>query len=130
MPFVDRTTFIELLEKLRHEDDAEVLAAAKEISRRMDEGGVTWEEVLVGGAQDDDDEDGYGYDDADEDNADDAPPADTSGDTALIEKLLARDDLSEETREELEDYKEDIAEGEFSAADSRYLQALAKRISG
>jgi len=127
MPFVDRTTFIELLDKLRHEDDAEILAAVKEINRRMDEGGVSWEEVLVGGAQDADDDDDYG--DTDEDDLDDAPAGDVSGDSALIESLLGRDDLSEETREELEGYKEDIAEGEFSASDSRYLQALAKRIT-
>ena len=45
MPFVDRTTFIDLLEKLRAEDEADVVSAAREIARRMDEGGVTWDQV-------------------------------------------------------------------------------------
>ena len=55
MPFVDRTTFIELLEKLRSENEADVVTAAKDVVRRMDEGGVTWDQVLVDPDRDDDD---------------------------------------------------------------------------
>ena len=53
----------------------------------------------------------------------------TSSDAELIDNLLARGDLSEDTRDELEGYKQDIAEGEFTEADSQYLQALAKRLN-
>ena len=48
---------------------------------------------------------------------------------ALIEKMLARRQLAETTREELAAYKEDIAEGELDEADRKYLRALHARIS-
>jgi hypothetical protein len=120
MPASDRTGFIALLEQLRQEDDAAVVAAARDIIARMDADGLTWEALIV----DVDDEDDF------EDGEDVAfvPVSDASGDAELIDNLLARGDLSEDTREELEDYKRDIAEGDFTEADSQYLQALAKRI--
>lgn len=120
MPASDRTGFIALLEQLRQEDDAAVVAAARDITARMDADGLTWEALIV----DVDDEDDF------EDGEDVAfvPVSDASGDAELIDNLLARGDLSEDTREELEDYKRDIAEGDFTEADSQYLQALAKRI--
>lgn len=122
MPFVDRATFIELLEKLRQDDDAEVLAAAREITKRMDEGGVAWDQILV-------DPDAEDADDDFDEDLDDEPLGEAADDSALIESLLAREDLSDEMREELEGYKDDIAEGEFTASDSRYLNALAKRLT-
>ena len=73
-------------------------------------------------------------DDADDDDGDDdvlAEPVSgeqASGAGGMIDTLLARDDLSDELREELEGYKEDIAEGEFTAADAQYVSALAKRL--
>lgn len=120
MPASDRTGFIALLEQLRQEDDAAVVAAARDITARMDADGLTWEALIV----DVDDEDDF------DDGEDVAfvPVSDASGDAELIDNLLARGDLSEDTREELEDYKRDIAEGDFTEADSQYLQALAKRI--
>ncbi len=48
---------------------------------------------------------------------------------ALIDKLLAKSGISEDFREELTDYKTDIAESEFGDADRRYLRALYKRLS-
>jgi hypothetical protein len=48
---------------------------------------------------------------------------------ALIDKLLARRGISEDLREELTGYKDDIAGGEFADADRRYLRALGKRLS-
>ncbi len=68
----------------------------------------------------------------------DEPPAERAGaegtgkDTeslALIGELLARSDISEELRAELDGYKTDIAENEFVAADRRYLRAIRKRLS-
>ena len=47
-----------------------------------------------------------------------------------IDSLLAAEGLSDDTREELEDYKQDITNGDFTEADSQYLRALAKRLSG
>ena len=51
-----------------------------------------------------------------------------SGADGQIDALLARSDLSDELREELEGYKEDIAEGEFTASDAKYVDALARRL--
>ena len=81
---------------------------------------------------DEDDEDEPDIDDeVDGDDEGAAPPAE--GDHAearsLIDKLLARSGLGEATREELEGYKEDIAEGEFDDGDLRYLRAMSKRLS-
>lgn len=47
----------------------------------------------------------------------------------LIERLLEKSGLRDETRAELRDYKKDIAAGEFDAMDGRYLKALASRLS-
>ena len=48
---------------------------------------------------------------------------------ALIERMLARRQLAEATRDELTGYKEDIAEGEFDEADRKYVRALHGRLS-
>ena len=89
----------------------------------MDAAGLTWEALIVGAEPEDDLDDG-------DDSTEFVPVSDASGDAELIDTLLARGDLSEDTRDELVGYKQDIAEGEFTAADSQYLQALAKRLSG
>ena len=123
MPATDRTGFIALLEQLRQDDDAAVVAAARDITARMDAAGLTWEALIVGAEPEDDLDDG-------DDSTEFVPVSDASGDAELIDTLLARGDLSEDTRDELLGYKQDIAEGEFTAADSQYLQALAKRLSG
>lgn len=48
---------------------------------------------------------------------------------SLIDKILAKRDVADATREELLAYKDDIAHGEFDLADRKYLQALEARIS-
>lgn len=123
MPASDRTGFIALLEQLRQDDDAAVVAAARDIIARMDADGLTWEALIVDADTDDD------FDDGDDDATEFVPVSDASSDAELIDNLLARDDLSDDTRDELTGYKQDIAEGEFTEADSQYLQALAKRLS-
>ena len=92
-----------------------------------------------------DDEDGD--EDEGEDEDEDEPEPDTKTDVdaeapagkvqdsrdaeslALVEKLLARRKLGEATRNELNGYKEDIAEGEFDEADRKYVRALHARLS-
>ncbi len=158
MPFMDRDSFIRLLEKLGDPDDAATLAAAREIDQRMAEAGITWDMLLVAppGTEpeaepeevfDDAGEEGDGDrdEDGDEDEAapgdDDAPapggPARNSAqlaqdqaDLALIEKVLTECEISEETRIDLLDFKQDIADGEFTAMDRKYVQALHARLSG
>ena len=62
--------------------------------------------------------------DADEDKPAPVAPGD-AGVFAAIERLLARDDIAEATREELEGYKDDLADGEFDEIGPR-LPARAR----
>ncbi len=48
---------------------------------------------------------------------------------ALIARLLAKSDISKDMREELQGYKENIAEGEFEDMDRKYLRALHARLT-
>ncbi len=48
---------------------------------------------------------------------------------ALIARLLAKSDISKDMRQELQGYKEDIAEGEFEDMDRKYLRALHARLT-
>jgi hypothetical protein len=153
MPFMDRDSFIGLLERLGSPDDAEALAAAREIDGRMKEAGISWEDLLVPpppppgvntydtpeedefveavrtAAADDDDGPILGPDDEDEaPRRAPADPARWKDERALIETLLAEHQLSAATRAELKDYRTDIDEGDFTEMDARYLKALAARL--
>ena len=46
----------------------------------------------------------------------------------LIDKILAVDDLMPSTREDLEDFKRDMAEGELNRDDREYVIALHERL--
>lgn len=46
----------------------------------------------------------------------------------LIDKILAVDDLMPSTREDLEDFKRDMAEGELNRDDRDYVIALHERL--
>ena len=46
----------------------------------------------------------------------------------LIDKILAVDDLMPSTREDLEDFKRDMAEGELNRDDREYVIALHNRL--
>lgn len=132
MSFVDRETFIALLEKLRSDDDAEIVAAAREISRHMDEGDVDWEDLLrkEGGSNDDDEiESDYEYDYDDDDDDDDAGAIEGFEATrSLITHIIEAYDISEATREDLDDYLTDLDDGDFTKSDKRYVEALHARL--
>jgi hypothetical protein len=124
-----REDLIGLLERLDSELDEDVLAAARELQSRVAAAGLSWEDLLAHEAQ---------AADAGEDREDaaaelaEAPAGKAGGDgetLALIEKMLARSGISEHFREELEGYKQDIAEGEFENSDHDYVRALYKRLS-
>ena len=128
MPFMDRESFIVLLDKLGDPNDASCLAAAREIDQRMKQSNLQWSDLLVpvGGSGD-----SGGSDDAEGPAAEplDQPAQAGSDDYALIDRLLARSGLSDDTREELTGMRADIASGEFSARDRKYLQSLDARLS-
>ncbi len=135
---LDRDGIIGLLESLGSERDEDVLEAAREIHARITAAGVPWDALLapVGTAVDAAFEEGTADEDAAEpaeaDGEDAAPaaPRDPGNkkSLALIARLLAKPDISKDMREELQGYKEDIAEGEFEDMDRKYLRALHARL--
>mgnify|MGYP003571162925 CR=1 FL=1 len=131
---LDRDELISLLETLGSDNDEEALAAARVLDTKVTAAGSAWDELLAPGigAEAADSGGGAGIDLGDLGNLDELPAdaaAKNSESLALIEKLLAKTDNSDEFRQELEDYKSDIAAGEFTDADHRYLRALCKRLS-
>lgn len=128
MSGLNRADLIERLETLGDESDTAVVLAARQAHRSIREAGLTWHDLLVGETS------GEAMDDAPVDDADDAvpepalSPASAGDDAALLDRLLARRDLSEDLRADLADLKRDMAGGEFTAMDSQYLRALATRL--
>ena len=133
----DRDNVIELLEQLGEPDDVQALSAALNLHGIISGSGLTWDDLLVpdGEATTGQDHDGdEEFDDADEGEPDFddevVPTGEAAADIKNIVKLLERKDISAALREELEGYKEDIEEGDFTGSDRQYLSALQKRLSG
>lgn len=125
---LDRDELIGLLNSLGSEDDAEALAAARRAQALVAEAGVSWDELLVPEESAEEDREL----DEEPTEAEEEPPAEAAEKNAeslaLIGKLLARKDISQELRDELEGYKADIAEGDFTEADRKYLRAVSQRL--
>ena len=133
----DRDNVIELLEQLGEPDDVQALSAARNLHGIISDSGLTWDDLLVPDGEATTEQDHYGdedFDDADEGEPDFddevVPTGEAAADIKKIVKLLERKDISAALREELEGYKEDIEEGDFTASDRQYLSALQKRLSG
>lgn len=133
MTLPDRPGLIALLERLESEKDEDVLAAAREIVATKKQAGAGWDAVLdaVGHDGNDDAWDGTLGESADETESEDvSDPSDAADDAKLIATLLARDDLSESTRQDLLDFQADVARGPLGKSDSRYVRALHRRLIG
>ena len=129
---LERDKVIDLLDRLGSEQDEDVLAAARALHSQITRAGMGWQDLLVGdeGAA----QSAPDVDDDTDDEDDNPEPAvnfshDESKTPALIDKLLARGGNSEMLREELEEYKSDLANGDFEPSDHRYIQALYARLS-
>jgi hypothetical protein len=126
MENLDRPGIIELLGRLGAADDQTVLQAARELHRKVSEAGASWEEIIGRPAA--------------VAPAPEAPPpgaaapaaAASGGDrgdvSRIIERLLARKDLSATLREELTEMKRNAADGGLDDMDRKYVRALAKRL--
>lgn len=110
----DRDKVVELLQQLGGSDDEKIVRAARELSALVQASDADWDDLLVS-------------DPVDPEPVHRSNLGDLEART-LIDRLLARDDLSDLTREELTGYKEDITEGEFTDDDRHYLQALEARL--
>ncbi len=145
---IPREDMIELLNRLGADRDGDVLEAAREVHARITAADMIWDELLVPDqADDDDDSDDDDDDDDESDDSDDSDAIESSDPDeetnepagaadarnaetlALIDKLLAMRGISADLREELKDYKTDIAEGEFETRDHRYIRAVHARLS-
>jgi len=110
MPNTDRDSFLDLLGRLGGGDDADVLAAAREVSKRVAASGLDWEDLL---------------------RPPSAPVVELTGDDAeLIDKLLGLAAVSEATKEELRGFREDLGKGTLDPIDRKYVRDLARRVGG
>ena len=123
MPFLDRDSFIALLERLGDTDDTKCLAAAREIHQRMSAAHLAWQDLLLPADADQE----TGTAESEEPSGRPTPPV--SEDYALVDRMLARENLAQDTREELTGLRADIDSGEFTARDRKYLQSLEARLS-
>ena len=124
-----RQELIDLLERLGSDSDEDALDAARQVHARVIAAELSWDDLLAA-------EDPVATAEASDDKELEptveptAPGGEDDADTlTLIEKMLAKSGISEEFREELEDYKSDIAKGEFEESDHRYIRALFERLS-
>ena len=125
-----RDDLIGLLDRLGSERDEEVLEAARELRDRLAEAGLTWDDLLA--PEEDAGEAGESAEEPGPEPAEEAPGGEAVGDAetlALIGKMLAKPGISEDFRDELEGYRQDIAAGEFEQRDHAYVHALHKRLS-
>lgn len=113
MAGLDRDELIDLLERLGSPDDAQALEAARLLDRRIQEADTSWAELLVS---------------TDDHAAAPALAPEPASDLALVDHILSTYDLTPQTRQDLEDMKADIAEGEFTDRDARYLRDLRARL--
>ncbi len=132
---LDRDEVIRLLGQLGGDQDADVLQAARDLHAQITAAGLDWDELLIPDAslESANGDDTVAPDDMDAANTAAAPSAGKQGkdaDTlALLDKLLAMPNRSDALREELEEYKADIANGEFEARDHQYVRALYDRLT-
>ena len=131
---LERDDFLVLLEKLRSEEDAVVLATINDINAKMSDAGVSWDDLLI--SQDD-----IRVEDGEDATDQEGETENDSGDTfeplndeekreaeSLIGAIRGMK-VSTATKKELDEYVEDIKEGEFELMDLRYLRALKERLS-
>ncbi len=127
---LERDNVIELLKRLGSDQDETVLEAARQVHAQITVAGMIWEDLLVPDVAADDGDD-IEYQDTEDETPE--PPAETAKKDAdslpLIDELLAKTGISEDLREELENYKTDIAKGELEEADRRYIRAVHGRLS-
>ncbi|WP_416897537.1 MAG: hypothetical protein ACMVY4_19040 [Minwuia sp.] len=113
---LDRDALIDCLERMTGEDDAAVAAAAREATAMLEKADMEWEEVIRTGLK---------------------PPStgpaielgeDDDSVRKAIDALLKRDDLNEDTAEDLREYKAALEKGELDPDDRNYILGLYQRI--
>ena len=134
---LERGDFLALLEKLKSEEDDEVLGVVRDINAKMTVAGVSWDDLLISqdvtqedSADDDKDEDGQesGRENVSDDNFEPLNDEERQEAESLINAIKGMK-VSEATKQEINEYRDDLREGEFEQMDLRYLRALKARLS-
>ncbi|HIF60992.1 MAG TPA: hypothetical protein EYQ26_16145 [Rhodospirillales bacterium] len=134
---LERGDFLALLEKLKSEEDDEVLGVVRDINAKMTVAGVSWDDLLISqdetqedSADDDKDEDGQesGRENVSDDNSEPLNDEERQEAENLINAIKGMK-VSEATKQEIDEYRDDLREGEFEQMDLRYLRALKARLS-
>ena len=135
MTLPDRAHLLHLLDQLASADDATVLTAARALDAQIRSAGLGWSDLVVAGVpfedEEQDDLDDLEAKSLEEHAAFEPDPGndDPAAMLGMIEALLARDDLSAQTRAELDSFREELAAAGLDAADQRYLLALHRRLA-
>jgi hypothetical protein len=134
---LERGDFLTLLEKLKSEEDDEVLGVVRDINAKMTVAGVSWDDLLISqdetqedSADDDKDEDGQesGRENVSDDNFEPLNDEERQEAENLINAIKGMK-VSKATKQEIDEYRDDLREGEFEQMDLRYLRALKARLS-
>ena len=125
MADLDRAGLIELLGRLGTGSDEMALAAARELDRTVKQSGLSWDALLCA---DDAEIAGPAPQAPEESAVRTAAPAGRGDDVRIVERLLARKDISDTLRDDLNDFKRQIAEGKLEREDADYIRAVAKRL--
>lgn len=134
---LERDDFLVLLEKLKGEDDKEILSAARDINAKMTVAGVSWDDLLISQDEaieniDSSHDNDHGNQNDENEQTDDNFEAlndEESQEAISLIKTIGNMKVSETTKQELSEYKDDLKEGEFEKMDLRYLRALKARLS-
>lgn len=122
MAGIDRGSMIERLQLLGAESDETALKAARELDRMVREADASWDELLGGAGAE-----------TVPAPAEAAPPsgkaAPAGDDARIVDRLLARKDISDTLRNDLKEFRQQIASGTFDRMDADYVRALAKRLN-
>ena len=123
---LDRSEIIRLLQNLGSDQDNDILSAARDLNQKIATSGLDWDELLIP-----EEEQSSTVSDHNEPKniIDDDVKGKINDSLTLIEKLLSDPARSDAMRQELEEYKNDISNGDFSDSDHKYVRALFDRLS-
>ena len=140
---LERDDFINLLGQLNSDDDAEILGAVRDLNAKMTVAGMTWDDLLISqgdtaevtlsededsAIDQEDEEPDIDQEDKGSDNLEPLSDDEKEEAGSLISAIGGME-ISNMTKQELEEYAADIKSGDFEKMDLRYLRALKSRLS-
>ena len=123
---LNRTEIIRLLKNLGSSQDVDVLSAARDLNQQITSSGLDWDELLI---PEEEQSSHVSENHEEKDIIDSNVKGDVNSSLTLIEKILSDPERSDALREELEEYKNDISNGDFTDDDHKYVRALFDRLS-